>query len=416
MTSRMAPKAGQGWLGALVTRLLTLGLRGYAGPTRRRLQTLNGFAYLIAITSAAYALTYAIEDQVTYAPIIAINLALATLGIIVPLSHRLHELAGALIIAGAELAALFGLVALVGRHSGIQLLYTVGAAAPFLMLGPERRVLVIGVVSLSCALHLIAWFAYPPERAVIAISEGFAAQLYISSALTTFAVVAALVWYAFSRVEQAEAETEALLRKILPDAIVERLKAAPQEAVADDFAAASILFADLRGFVALSHRLGAPATVALLNDLVTALDALAARHGVERIKTVGDAYMAVAGVPVPVPDHAARIVRMALEIAPLVEAIGRAHRVELAMRVGLSCGPVMAGIIGERKLTYDVWGDAVNLAARLEASAEPGRIHICGAMAGALAGAVPLVSRGFSEIKGLSSQETWYVVRDQDRQ
>jgi adenylate cyclase len=402
------------WLQSWAATLLQLGLSGYSGRTRRRLETLNALAYLIAVLSAHYAVVYAIEDARAYAPIIAINLALVTLGFVVPLSHRLHELAGALIIAGAEIAALFGLVAVVGRHSGIQLIYFVGAAAPFLIFGPQRRGLIVIMVTLSCGLHLGVWFAFPPERALITVSESFAAQLYVSSAFTAFAVIAALVWYAFARVERAEAETEDLLRKILPGAIVDRLRAAPHATVADDYPAASILFADLRGFVALSHELGAPATVALLNDLMTALDALAVHHGVERIKTVGDAYMAVAGVPIPTPDHATRVAEMALAIPSIVERIGQKHGVDLAMRVGLSCGPVMAGIIGQDKFTYDVWGDCVNLAARLQAAAAPGQVHISREMAAALQGKVPLARLGPSEIKGLGTQETWCFANQDD--
>ena len=131
--------------------------------------------------------------------------------------------------------------------------------------------------------------------------------LYIQAAVTTMALIAATVWYAFSLVEQARGETEALLRNVLPDSVVERLKAQPAQPaqpIADTFDDASVLFADISGFVPLARELGAAKVVALLNRLVLEFDAVAIRYGLEKIKTIGDAYMAAGGLPVPSDDHA----------------------------------------------------------------------------------------------------------------
>src|SRR3954468_11598570 len=395
---------------AFLRRLLALGTELYPPKIRRRLQTLNAMAYLIVVTSTSYALIYALEGVQACAWIVQVNLVLAAVGLCVPLAHRFHELAGGLLIMVCEPIALFALVAVLGRNAGIQLNLIVGAAAPFVILGLERLALVGFVVVLCFGLHVAAWFSFPPERALIAIEPDLMAQLYVSSAVTTFGVTAALFYYAFHLATKAEAETEALLRNILPDSVVERLKANPGEAVAESFADASVLFADLKGFVALSHRLGAGRTVAMLNDLVRGFDGLAAQHGVEKIKTIGDCYMAVAGLPERTPDHAVRLARFALALQAVAEETAQRFGLDLHLRIGLASGPVMAGVIGAQKFTYDVWGDAVNLASRLEATGEPGRIHVSGALRGNLAAAFAFACRGDVLLKGVGPQRTWYLL------
>src|SRR3954453_20311556 len=176
---------------------LVFGIERYPPKIRRRLQTLNAMAYLIVITSTIYALIYALEDVETYFWIVVVNLVLAAVGLCVPLSHRFHELAGGMLIMVCEPIALFALVAALGRDAGIQLNLIVGAAAPFVILGLERLALVGFVVVLCFGLHVAAWFSFPPERAWIAIKPDLMAQLYVSSAVTTFGVTAALFYYAF---------------------------------------------------------------------------------------------------------------------------------------------------------------------------------------------------------------------------
>ena len=400
---------------ALLARLLVLGAERYPPKIRRRLQTLNAMAYLIVITSTIYALIYAAKDVETYHWIVLVNLVLAAVGLCVPLAHRLHELAGGGLILVCEPLALFALAAVLGRDAGIQFNLIVGAAAPFVILGLRRRALVGAVVVLCCGLHVAAWFLFPPGQALIAVEPDLVRQLYVSSAITTFGVTAALFYYAFHLAEAAEAETEALLRNILPDSVVERLRARSGEAVAESFAEASVLFADLKGFVPLSRRLGAERTVAMLNDLVRGFDGLAAQHGVEKIKTIGDCYMAVAGLPERTPDHAARLARFALAMQAAAEETGQRFGLDLHLRIGLASGPVMAGVIGAQKFTYDVWGDAVNLASRLEATGEPGRIHVSAAIREKLAAAFAFACRGDVLLKGVGPQRTWYLLGESRR-
>jgi adenylate cyclase len=389
-------------------RLLDLGTAGYAREQRRRLNIVNAGALLIALSSAAYAASYAVADAETYRWLIVINLVLIATSLCVPFMHRWGDVHGALLIIGAECPALFLLVWLLGRDSGIQLNLMVGAVAVFFIFTREHLGYAIGCAALCAVLHIAAWFLFPVG--IIAVPPGFNAQLYVSSALTVFVVSGALTWYAFRLVQRAEAETQALLHNILPHTIVDRLREHPGEAIADAFERASILFSDIQGFVPLSRSLGAARTVAMLNELMRCFDALAERHGVEKIKTIGDAYMAVAGLPEPAADHADRLARMGLDMLAAKDEIAAMFGVTIRMRIGIASGPVMAGIIGTHKFSYDVWGDAVNLAARLESSGEAERIQLSDEARAAIDGAWCDFERRATDIKGVGHLQTWFLV------
>jgi len=403
----------QGWaqtVGRAIERLAEAGTAGYPPDVKRRLMILNMIAYLIAASTLGYALQHATLAYETYKPVIFINLALVLLAIAVPLSHRFSDLAGGMIIVVSEYVALLSLTAYLGRSSGIHLQYFVAAAAAFVGFGLARVRLIVPIVLVGLGLHLYAWFAFPPSRALIDADREVLDSLYVQAAITTVVLTAASVYYAFRLAERAKAETDALLRNILPDSVVERLKSSPGEPVADSFLEASILFADISGFVALAQRLGAERIVALLNEIVMEFDHLAAGHGVEKIKTIGDAYMVAAGIPEPVDDHTERLARMGLAMLDVVAAIGAKTGLELNIRIGLASGPVMAGVIGSRKFSYDVWGDPVNLAARLESLSAPGRILLCPHCRNRLERNFMFESRGIVDIKGVGSQEAWYLV------
>src|SRR5260221_753568 len=390
-----------------IERLVSLATTGYPLRTRRRLKILNAFAALIAVFSLGYALSYAISDAQTYRWIIAINLGLVLMALCVPLLHGVSDILGGLVIAGTECAALFGLVALLGRESGIQLNLIIGAPAAFFILGMEHLALGIGIVVVCFALQVAAWFLFPVG--IVPIDRAFLDQLYVSSAITVFGLSGAIAYYAFRLAERAEAETDRLLRNILPDSVVDRLREHPEEPIADAFGDASILFSDIEGFVPLSKRLGAERTVALLNEMMRRFDGLADKYGVEKIKTIGDAYMAVAGLPQPVADHADRLAHMAFDMLSEQDAVAERVGVQIRMRIGIATGPVMAGIIGSRKFSYDVWGDAVNLAARLESSGEPERVHLSPEALHAL-NSFDCERRGEIEIKGVGPLETWFLL------
>jgi adenylate cyclase len=398
--------------GAFLKRVAEAGTEGYPPDTRRRLKILNLIAYLIALTTFLYAIQQSVMDFDTYAPMIAINLALVGTALLVPLAHRVNELAGGLLLIGAEYAALFGFTDFFSREGGAQLQYIIAAAACFVIFDLKRIRLIAALVLLALVLHVYAWFWFPAAGPISPDEQRVADSLYTQAAITTVILIAASVYYAFSLAERAKAETDAVLRNVLPDAIVERLKANPGSAIADSIEQASVMFADISGFVALTLRLGADKTVELLSRIVSEFDALAVRHGVEKIKTIGDAYMVVGGLPDPVPDHTARLARMALDMLDYIARLRGETGLSLNIRVGLASGKVTAGVIGTKKFSYDVWGEPVNLASRLEGQAAPGRILLCPTCHATLIDAFEFEPRGPIDIKGIGSQETWYLLRE----
>ena len=388
--------------------LADLGTDRYPDEIARRLKILNLIAYLIAITTLIYGLQHLFMDYEQFAPLVWVNLALVGLAVVVPWSHQFSPVLGGVIVVASEWTALTLITSMIGSDSGVHVQFLVGCAAPFVVFGLERVRLVLATVISGIGLHIFCWFAFP-EPTLPATPE-MQNAVYTQAAITTGVLLAASVWYAFSLAEAAKAETEQLLRNILPDAIVERLKRQPDEIVADEHANTAVLFADISGFVALAKQLGPENVVRLLNELVRAFDALADRHGVEKIKTIGDAYMAVAGVPEAVPDPTARLARFALAMLEEVERIKLRNGIELSMRVGMARGPLMAGVIGTKKFSYDVWGDTVNLAARLESASTKGQILVCPDCRNELISEFALETRGTIPIKGVGEREVFVIV------
>ena len=393
-----------------VRRVASLGIAGYPPEIQRRLKIVNVFSSLVVVTTFIYAIQLWASGNKDMMPVVYINLALAFIVSLVPFMHRINELAGGLLLVFAEFVALIGFTSFFGRLGGAPLQYVVAAAAPFVIFEARRFWLILAIVFAALVLHLIAWFQFPMDAARVQAEEEIISSLYVQGAVTTFGLIAACVYYAFSLFERAKAETESVLRNVLPDSVVERLKAAPGETIADGFSDASVLFADITGFVGMARGLGPEKTVALLNKLVRAFDELAEHHGVEKIKTIGDAYMVASGVPIPRPDHAHALAAMALDLVVAVKQVSAAEGVPLNVRVGMASGPMMAGIIGKNKFSYDVWGDPVNLASRLEQSSVPGRVTICPSCYEALSDAFQIEPRGLIEIKGVGAQESWFLV------
>lgn len=217
------------------------------------------------------------------------------------------------------------------------------------------------------------------------------------------------------RVEMRTAElkaekdkSEQLLLNILPEAIAKRLKE-DSEAIAENFDEVTILFADIVGFTPLSARLQPIQLVNLLNDIFSAFDALVEKYNLEKIKTIGDAYMVASGLPIPRPDHADAIADMALEMQAAVERFPTQHNEILQIRIGINTGVVIAGVIGKKKFIYDLWGDAVNIASRMESSGKPGSIQVTAATYERLKSRYVFIERGIITVKGKGEMKTYWL-------
>jgi adenylate cyclase len=209
--------------------------------------------------------------------------------------------------------------------------------------------------------------------------------------------------------QDAQDRAETLLLNILPRSIAEKLKAKPQT-ISDSFTSASILFADVADFTPLAEHIAPADLVSMLDRLFGHFDALAERYELEKIKTIGDCYMAAAGIPVPRPHHAQAVALMALDMLDAVATQGAMGDLGFELRIGINSGPVVAGVIGRKRFLYDLWGDAVNTAGRMQTEGTPGYIQITRATYELLKDEFVCEPRGTVAIKGKGEMETWFLV------
>jgi class 3 adenylate cyclase len=260
-----------------------------------------------------------------------------------------------------------------------------------------------GLVAVSVALDPALAAAAPD------IPDGVVLAFFGLNVLGVTATAYLLLQYFVRAREREQARSEALLLNVLPATVAARLKD-EEGVIADAHDEVTVLFADIVGFTQLAGRLSPRDVVALLDRVFACWDALALRHGVEKIKTIGDAYMAAAGIPLPREDHAEAIAEMALAMRPEARRCAAEAGVSLEVRIGLDSGSVVAGVIGRAKFIYDLWGDTVNTASRMESHAPPGAIQVTERAHGRLRRAYELRPHGVVDVKGKGPMETFLLA------
>ncbi len=218
---------------------------------------------------------------------------------------------------------------------------------------------------------------------------------------------------AYLQLELEQVKSEQLLLNVLPAAIVLRLKDKEQN-IAESFGEVTVMFADIVGFTELSSRISATAVVKVLNDIFSAFDHLADRHGLEKIKTIGDAYMVVGGLPTPRPDHAEAVANMAIDMLHEIRLLSLEHSEPFSIRIGISTGPVVAGVIGLKKFIYDLWGDTVNIASRMESHGITGCIQVTAETYDILKDKYTFQRRGAIQVKGKGYMITYLLTGKKD--
>jgi adenylate cyclase len=280
-------------------------------------------------------------------------------------------------------------------------------AYAIMALGPRRAapwfVVYLAVVGVMIVLDPIARASSSPP--------GYALQVFgtVQNTVVPLAIVFVLLLYTDTRRRAAEARVDELLTNAIPASIAARLKHGERR-IAERYPDTTVLFADIAGFTPWAQATPPDRVVELLDDLFTRFDALVAEHGLEKIKTIGDAYMAVAGAPLLRADHATAAVGLAIAFRDAVADWRLEHALPLQVRVGLASGQVVAGVIGEQRLSFDLWGETVNLAARMESSGVPGRIQVAASTAALLDGRWTLEPRDI-DVKGLGPLRA-YLVSD----
>jgi guanylate cyclase len=283
-----------------------------------------------------------------------------------------------------------------------------GPVFALLALGPRRATawfvaflaVVIGVILVDPVVSS----RIPPQPYPLRLIW-YAANLFVPLGITF-----ALLRYTDVRRRSAEARSEELLTNAIPAAIAVRLKRG-EGRIAESYPDTTVLFADLAGFTPWARETDPGRVVGFLDGLFTRFDELAAESGVEKIKTIGDAYMAVAGAPEPRSDHAQATTRLARGMLTALAEAGERFEVPLELRIGLASGPVVGGVIGDRRILFDLWGDTVNTAARMQSSGIPGRIQVAGSTRELLGDGWSFEEREPVDVKGLGSMTTYLLAQ-----
>jgi class 3 adenylate cyclase len=298
-------------------------------------------------------------------------------------------------LGGYEASSAVSLWALVGVF-GALFFYSAGGAVPWFVL-----FVVLTVISGLMDPRLAESAAAIPA----AVQVAFFVLNILGVSLTAYL----LLQYALRSRDAALARSDGLLLNVLPRSIAERLKHDPG-VIAERYDEVTVLFADIADFTPFAERTSPEQVVGVLDEIFSAFDTLTERHGLEKIKTIGDAYMVAGGLPEPRPDHAEAIAAMALEMQVELARVRQALGLGLEIRIGIDSGPVVAGVIGRRKFIYDLWGDTVNTASRMESSGIVGRIQVSEAVFERLRSTHAFEDRGEVEIKGKGRLRTYFLT------
>jgi adenylate cyclase len=398
----------------LLTSIIRFGTERYPENVARRLRALNIAAWIAAVTHAFYAVVLLLDFTRFWWLAIA-NMVAMLIYAGIPLLHRLGSLAGPVGVIILFYADILAYIYLLGTGIGLQFYLMLGVALTVLYLGPGYVALTTASGVLAAALIIGTLLTVPYDTRLL--PEWLIVASPITNVIVSCGTLLLIVSYALREAARAEnvaereyERSERLLINILPSPIAARLKSEGNAVIADRHDNASILFADMEGFTGRATDTAPDELVRFLDDVFTKLDGLVERHGLEKIKTTGDAYMVVSGVPEPRPDHAAAIADLALDmrdaLSGLLDPKGRA----VPIRIGIASGPVVAGVVGRRKFFYDVWGDAVNTASRMETTDEAGRIQVAPETHALIKELFDLDERGLVEVRGKGPMRTWFLV------
>jgi adenylate cyclase len=387
--------------------------RHYAETVARHLRVLTVTTRIGAAISLFFGVQGLVVGQDVWTAVI--NLASGVIFLLIPLLYPLGELVAPLVFIVVAFATITVVCWHLGTGSGLPFYYLVAATLMVLILGIDHILLASLLAALGAATVIAMQFLVPYNTGA---QPDWAFRLgFILSVISAWVMVVAVVWYALRETRRArlamEAEyerSERLLTNILPSTIAQRLKDPSRNIIADKYEDASILFADIAGYTKRASDTPPSDLVRFLDRLYTDLDALVDRHGLEKVKTSGDSYMVVSGVPEPRDDHVEALACLALDMADAVADLKDPQGREVPLRIGLAAGPVVAGVVGARKFFYDVWGDAVNVAARMETTDVEGRIQVPQDVYERLNHAFLLEERGEVDVKGKGVMTTWYLV------
>jgi adenylate cyclase len=401
-------------------QLATQGIVSHDFLVSRRQRLTNIFTYFSIFNAATNILVVSPQEFRAFLPAHAAIGLLIVIALQIPRMHRIGDNLGAHAIAGIDIFGTLWLAFAYGRDSQIYLYYTLTAVL-ILVFGIEnwRRYtpwFVLAAASLLVSLTLAppaGLFAPENHR----LREIMAAQTIFNAML----VMSVVIFFALATLRRAEVELEGqhvraklLVDTVFPPSIVERLTSGEEERIADRIDGLTVLFADLVGFTNAARDLPPEAVIDYLDDMVRAFDGLCAARGVEKIKTIGDCYMAAGGLNGDPRAQAIAVGRVAQDMLRLQETRPPLGGRRLPLRIGIHTGSATAGIIGDTRFSYDVWGDAVNVASRMESHGLPNRVQVSEAWRTIVGDAFVMEERGVIDIRSLGPTRTFLLTGNRD--
>ena len=406
-------------LPAWLEQLLSVGIVTKDAQIARRQRCVNVAAFAMAANALSHFVILGSYDFADLTVINSYNLLIVILALLIPRLHRYGENVAAFALIALILVGHSFVVWALGRSSDLHVYFTL-AGAMLLLLGVQNFRLFLGLFSLWL-IALIAALKIAPVNGFMLPDDTTLRQMLSTHAMiNTIIINAAMLFYALTALHRAEVDlqdqyerSEALIDTVMPSSIALRLKSGREARIADAIETLSVLFGDLVGFSSAAHDLPPESVVEFLDSLMRNFDALAEAHGVEKIKTIGDCYMAAAGFHGDPVEGAVAIGRLALAMIDAIKHQAPLAGRKLGMRIGLHCGKATAGIIGDMRFSYDVWGDAVNIASRMESQGLPDRIQVSDAYRQLTNHAFIFEERGAADFKGVGTIKTFFLVAAQ---
>ncbi len=382
----------------------------------RRQRITNVAAFATAANAASHGVINAFYNFEGLLAVNLYNLAMTVLALLIPRLHRFGENTGGIALVCVIILGQVFVVLALGLASDLHIYLTL-AGAMLLFFGIEHWRLFLFFFVLATAV-LLALLNYAPVDGFVLPQDGALRDMLSSHAMiNTITINAVIIFYALAalraaqrEIQEQHARSEALVGAILPASIASRLKAGEDRRIADRTECLSVLFADLTGFTEAARDRDPGEVVDFLDGVVRRFEDLCEMHGVEKIKTIGDGLMAVAGLQGDAKAGAVAVGRLALAWRDFTAQNLQLGAATLGCRLGIHCGPAMAGVIGGTRFSYDVWGDAVNVASRMESSGESGRVQVSATFRELTGDVFSFEERGLIDVKGVGEVRTYYLT------
>jgi len=381
---------------------------------RKRLHLTNQVAMFTALMTVGYVAIFAV-GQFLVPTIISIVAVLVYMHVIHLNGIRRYKIARVILLLNGNLQ-ISSIAFLIGRDSGTHLFLFAAILSPFLYYSIEKIKVPLFFSGLSVLLYVLLEISFYMAEPIIKLEPIISKAIYITTYLCCMLAVVTFAVYMYvenmiseGRLEEERQRSEKLLLNILPETIAARLKNG-ETPIADSYHNVSVLFSDIVGFTAIASKLSAQEAFALLTEIFTYFDSVIESLGVEKVRTVGDGCYVVSGVPQAREDHAQALAAVALGMMDFKRSSSSPLVQNMELRIGISSGPLIAGVIGNSKFQFDLWGDTVNTASRMESQGKSGRIQISEATYELIKDDFECESRGMIPIKGKDEMHTWFLV------